>query len=87
MPVLGVFAVTFLGWLGFRTWDRQLARKRGGATGEIDALRDEVRRLQEQAGAAQDLEPRLAEVEERLDFAERMLTQRQQGELPRGGKG
>ena len=41
------------------------------AKAEIDALHDRVRRLEES-------QPRMAELEERLDFAERLLAQTQQ---------
>jgi len=90
MPALGIGTMAFLGWLGFRTWDRHLERKRGGAAvGELEEVREEVRHLREQAGAMHDVELRLGELEERLDFAERMLTQRNKGELPgqAGGEG
>ena len=53
--------------------------QRDSATGaDVNALRAEVDELR-------DLPPRVAELEERLDYAERMLTQQREGErLPRG---
>jgi hypothetical protein len=88
LPVLGIGTTAFLGWLGFRTWDRHLERKRGGAQAdELEGLREAMRHLQEQTAAVHDVELRLGEVEERLDFAERMLTRRKQGELPGHAEG
>lgn len=48
------------------------------SVGDVDALRAEVEELRA-------LAPRMAELEERLDFAERLLTQQREGApLPRG---
>jgi len=49
------------------------------ARAELDALHERVRRLEE-------AQPRMAELEERVDFAERLLTRAQesQADLPRG---
>ena len=49
-------------------------------TGEVDALRAEVDELR-------SLAPRMAELEERLDFAERMLSNRSASEQLRDGQG
>lgn len=49
----------------------------GEPSGELDALRAEVDDLR-------SLAPRMAELEERLDFAERLLAQRDAERLPRG---
>jgi hypothetical protein len=46
-------------------------------SGDLDALRAEVDDLR-------SLAPRMAELEERLDFAERLLAQRDAERLPRG---
>jgi hypothetical protein len=46
--------------------------------GEVDALRAELDELR-------GLAPRIAELEERLDFAERMLTQQREAERLGGG--
>lgn len=46
--------------------------------GELDALRAEIDDLRA-------LQPRMAELEERLDFAERMLTQQREGARLPGG--
>jgi hypothetical protein len=49
------------------------------ARSELDALHERIRRLEE-------AQPRMAELEERVDFAERLLTRAQEtaAELPRG---
>ena len=60
-----------------RAWGERLAGRKdhGGASGEeTEALRGEL----------EDLRYRLTEVEERLDFAERMLVQRKERQLPEG---
>jgi len=46
------------------------------ARGELDELRDRIRHLEEAS-------PRLAEMEERLDFAERLLAQQEPDRLKR----
>ena len=49
------------------------------ARAELDALHDRIRRLEE-------AQPRMAELEERVDFAERLLTrgQESQADIPSG---
>ena len=53
-------------------------RSDGASSAEVNALRAEVDGLH-------DLPPRIAELEERLDFAERMLTQQREAERLSGG--
>jgi hypothetical protein len=48
------------------------------SSGELDAMRAEIDELR-------NLPPRMAELEERLDFAERMLTQQREGARLPGG--
>lgn len=59
---------------------RRFGGGRAGETSntELIALRAEVEELR-------DLPPRIAELEERLDFAERMLTQQREAERVSGG--
>jgi hypothetical protein len=58
-------SVTFLVWQWMKhRHERQLG---GGSAAELEGLREEVRRLRE------DVEPQIAELTERLDFAERLL--------------
>ena len=51
----------------------------GDGRAELDALHERIRRLEE-------AQPRMAELEERVDFAERLLTRAQesQADIPRG---
>jgi Tfp pilus assembly protein PilO len=80
---LALFAVSGLVlWPLVRALARRLEGRPRGADPELRAELDEMRaRLAEVEGGQQ----RLAEVEERLDFAERLLTQRKDGAvLPRG---
>jgi hypothetical protein len=51
------------------------------------ALSEEVARLREEVDVLRDVSQRVAELEERLDFTERMLSQqREPGRLARGGE-
>ncbi len=83
--VVGVFfsvGITILtlyaGFLGVRWAQRKLEAPKLAEGHEIDELRERVARLEE-------CEMRLAELEERLDFTERMLAQAQpQSVLPPG---
>lgn len=53
---------------------------------ETEALRAELAELRQRLDAVEDLSGRLGDMEERLEFAERLLTQqRQGGQLPAGG--
>jgi hypothetical protein len=65
----------------FSAWARRL-EGRGGESmlqGEIDQLRHEL-------GDVEALRARVGELEERVDFTERLLTnQRAESQLPRGG--
>lgn len=85
MEVVGVIfssgfslLVLYAGWLGVR-WARRKLEPPGSPAGmELEMLHERLARLEE-------TELRLAEVEERLDFAERMLTRPEaDGALPRG---
>lgn len=76
----GAVIVVTLGRL-IRHWvDRHYDRTSGGehVKGEIERLRGEVRALG-------DLEDRMVELEERVDFTERLLAQQRARELPRDG--
>jgi Tfp pilus assembly protein PilO len=66
-----------------RAWARRLEGK--AAPPELQA---EVDQLREQIAEVEPLQHRVQELEERLEFAERMLAQRKdQDLLPRGGQG
>jgi hypothetical protein len=75
LPLLGMGMGLFVLYNGFRIAHRalnqkhevELAKVGGAAPGEVAELRDRVERLEEVAFRVQELE-------ERVDFAERMLT-------------
>ena len=81
--VFALIAATVILWPVMRA----LARRLEGKT--VDpALRDEVDRLQHRLEEMDTLQVRMAELEERLDFAERLLTRGQESNVdltrPRG---
>ena len=89
LPLLGMGMGVFVLINGFRIanramdqkHERELAEAGGAMPGELAELRDRVDRLE-------DFGLRLQELEERLDFAERMLTSgrdRSEGETRRDG--
>lgn len=81
LPLAGIALTGFLGWGVLR----YLGQRRQSP--ELGDLKEEVARLRENAQAAQALEERMVELEERLDFAERMLTrQRERGRVGPGGE-
>ncbi|MBI2074120.1 MAG: hypothetical protein HYT81_13985 [Gemmatimonadetes bacterium] len=67
-----------------RTVGRSLERKHGAATGELPQLRAEVDALRIEVAEQQDLRQRLLDLEERLDFAERLLARERGPALPKG---
>ncbi len=82
LPLVGIAFGGLVLWGVYRTVNRYLERRHGGA--ELEAMRADVELLRGKAERAEDLALRLGEVEERLDFAERLLTQQKQGRLGQG---
>jgi hypothetical protein len=75
IPILAFAFGGFLVWQIFRTVNRYLERRHGGVDAqELEGLRTDVKQLQERIGTMEDWSLRLGEVEERIDFAERLLT-------------
>lgn len=70
VAVLGILVGGLLLWPLVRAWARRLER---GASNP--ALKDEVEQLRARLSEMEGLHDRVAELEERADFAERMLTQ------------
>lgn len=70
MAILGILVGGLLLWPLVRAWARRLER------GSADpALKEEVEHLRARLAEMDGLQDRVAELEERADFAERMLTQ------------
>jgi HAMP domain-containing protein len=67
---LGLAATTLILWPIMRAFGRRLEGKAGHADA---ALRAEVEQLQQRLGEVDHLHQRVAELEERIDFTERML--------------
>jgi hypothetical protein len=65
---------------------KALARRLEGATGREDATDAGVAGLVARLTELEQRDARVAELEERLDFAERLLAQRDAERLPRGGE-
>jgi len=86
MPVLGIVLGAFVLFGVYRTVNRHLDRKHdlrvSGSGGE---LAGEVVRLRERVDALEDQSLRMQELEERVDFAERVLA-RQQDKPVLGGE-
>ncbi|MGE0554402.1 MAG: hypothetical protein AB7R55_13320 [Gemmatimonadales bacterium] len=70
MAILGILVGGLLLWPLVRAWARRLE------LGSADpALKEEVEHLRARLSEMDGLQDRVAELEERADFAERMLTQ------------
>lgn len=63
-----------------------VVKRLGGSSGRVpDALHEELAEMRARLDDGEQARERIAELEERLDFAERMLAQqREQGSLPGG---
>lgn len=72
--VFALIAITVILWPVMRALARRLEGKSADS-----ALREEVERLQHRLEDMDALHGRVAELEERLDFAERLLTRGQEG--------
>jgi hypothetical protein len=89
LPILGMGMGTFVLFGAYRTINRHLDRRheqqmagaaRGQSGAELEDLRNRVEMLEEAA-------ERVREIEERLDFAERMLAQQQRIRIDPGREG
>jgi hypothetical protein len=80
--VFALFAATIILWPVMRALARRLEGK-----GADPALREEVERLQHRLEDMDALQVRVAELEERVDFAERLLVRGQEGSQELGRPG
>jgi hypothetical protein len=71
--LLGLIATTVILWPIMRALGRRLE----GRGAPDQALRAELEQLQHRVGEVDSLQLRVSELEERLDFAERLLTKGQ----------
>lgn len=85
IPLAGMASGVILILPIIRAGTRYLERLSGGSQGghELDVLREELDAVRERLEAVESGDGRLAELEERLDFAERMLARR---DLPKLGR-
>lgn len=75
VPILAFAFGAFVVWQIARTVNRYLERRHGSVDPqELAELRSSVEELRGQAGVTEDLALRVGDLEERLDFAERLLT-------------
>ncbi len=80
-----IVAVTCLAFGLMRTINKHLDRKHGGGP-DAKALRPELDDMRAQLQGMDDLRDHIADLEERIDFTERMLAQQRDKErLPKGG--
>jgi flagellar biosynthesis/type III secretory pathway M-ring protein FliF/YscJ len=75
--VFALFAATIILW----PFVRALARRLEGKAAD-PALREEVARLQQRLEEMETMHGRMAELEERVDFTERLLTRGQESPEP-----
>lgn len=90
VAVLALASIGMLTALGFgimKSINRHLERKHGGDGGRVEALRAEVDELRARVEEADDIRVRFLDLEERLDFAERMLARDRDGDDRRLGAG
>ena len=82
IPVAAILMVTVLGLPLVVTFTRHLERySKSKLEGGGEGVRDQLREIRERLDAMEQDDARLAELEERVDFAERMLAQQQQPKI------
>ncbi len=83
IPIAGMVMIVTLGLPFVVTFVRHLDRhsKKKLDASEVDQLRDELRDIHERLDAMVQGDARLTELEERVDFTERMLAQQQRPKI------
>jgi len=84
--VLALVSATIIGVKVLAPLARAIARRLEGKSGDQE-LRGDLEALREQVGELDHLRSRVAEIEERLEFAERLLAQGRERDLLRRGEG
>jgi hypothetical protein len=79
-PLIGMGMGSFVLFGAYRTVNRILDRRHEAQKAGLGVPADEVRHLEERVAVLEEQSVRLQEIEERLDFAERMLAK--QGQRP-----
>lgn len=88
VPIAGMATGVILFLPLVRAIVRRIEQKSYASGGAIEALREDVQALQERVvQLSESLEGRLLDVEERVDFAERLLAQRDEKRQVGGGEG
>ncbi len=84
-PVVLLITLGFIAGVAFVLYPivRALARRLEGRAGNAE-MEAQLEDLRERVRELEGVQMRVAELEERLDFTERLLTQRRDQELPRG---
>ncbi len=70
IPILGILG--FCGFLGLKTWTNYKLKMRETPGGDIEHLTEAVQQLHDEAGSMRE---DVAELQERVDFTERMLSE------------
>ena len=88
VPLAGMASGVILFLPLVRAFVRHLERRGRGSRGELEALGDDVQALRERVvQLSETLEGRLIDLEERVDFAERLLARRDAPRQVGGGEG
>lgn len=83
IPFGGMLLTGILGFLGYRVAMYRLRQQDEARAGGSPDLADEVARLRDEVARLRDVHDRVLELEERLDFTERVLArEREQPRLP-----
>ncbi len=87
IPLAGMATGIILGLPVVRVIVKVVDRKLGpgSSAGDVKELQAQIERLRAQVGGMEDMAYRVAELEERLDFTERVLAQSKAPQLPAGG--
>ena len=80
IPILGIIGV--FGLIGFGAWSKHKLKMRELSDGDDEGLIEVVQQLSDEVGSVREA---LAELHERVDFTERMLSEVKSGNAIRPG--